>query len=190
MFKRLLVGIGFVHTKDVVHGAIIPPHVMVHPIGHGAKIIDWCYAVDLRETDPKKAAKAAAPDPKTAWSRLVPPTLVNPGPGAGRVKAISAGWKEFYAPEILKKEVVSPSTDIYMAAKCAVYLLGGDVKTGQMPASVPAPIQGFIKSCILASPKGRPQDAWDLHEEFDGLLSKLVGKPTYRELSMPATTMY
>lgn len=46
MLKRVLAGLGFVHSKGIVHGAIIPPHVMVHPTGHGAKIIDWSYAVD------------------------------------------------------------------------------------------------------------------------------------------------
>jgi|SRR5271166_424375 len=47
MLKRTLAGIGFVHSQGVVHGAIIPPHVMVHPTGHGAKIVDWSYAVDV-----------------------------------------------------------------------------------------------------------------------------------------------
>lgn len=46
MLKRSLAGLGFAHTKGVVHGAVIPPHIMIHPTGHGAKIVDWSYAVD------------------------------------------------------------------------------------------------------------------------------------------------
>jgi len=46
MLKRSLAGLGFIHSQGVVHGAIIPPHVMVHPTDHGAKIIDWSYAVE------------------------------------------------------------------------------------------------------------------------------------------------
>jgi len=49
MLKRTLAGLGFVHTKGVIHGAMVPPHVMVHGTGHGAKLIDWCYAVRLDE---------------------------------------------------------------------------------------------------------------------------------------------
>jgi serine/threonine protein kinase len=45
MAFRMLAGIGFVHVKGFVHGAVLPPHVMVDPRGHGAKFIDWCYAV-------------------------------------------------------------------------------------------------------------------------------------------------
>lgn len=49
MFKRLLVAIGFAHHLGYVHGAVIPTHVLVHPIGHGAKLIDWSYAVPLNQ---------------------------------------------------------------------------------------------------------------------------------------------
>ena len=45
IYRRVLEGIGFVHRAGIVHGAVIPPHVMVHPVTHGARIVDWCYAV-------------------------------------------------------------------------------------------------------------------------------------------------
>lgn len=152
MFKRLLVGIGFAHTREVVHGAIVPAHVLVHPVGHGAKVIDWSYAVR----------------------------------GEGRVRAMSLAYEDFYAPEILEKRQPKGATDIFMAAKCAVQLLGGDSKTNQMPDAVPKEIQAFLLDLLNPLPNMRPQDAWDLHEAFDKLLVKLVGKPTYRPLSMPA----
>jgi serine/threonine protein kinase len=46
MFKRTLVAIGFAHTNGIVHGAVLPPHVLVHPVGHGAKLLDWTFAVE------------------------------------------------------------------------------------------------------------------------------------------------
>jgi serine/threonine protein kinase len=49
MFKRTLAGVGYAHTKNIVHGAVLPPHVLVHPIQHGAKILDWSYAVENGE---------------------------------------------------------------------------------------------------------------------------------------------
>lgn len=158
MYKRLLVAIGFAHTQGVVHGAVIPTHVMVHPSAHGAKLVDWCYAVQ----DYKK--------------------------GAGRVKAISKAYRGFYAPEILAKQAPTPATDIYMAAKCAVALLGGDVVTNVLPKAVPTPISVFLKACLLAPQSHRPDDAWALHDEFKGLLERVVGKPKYRPLTMPART--
>lgn len=152
MFKRMLVGAGFAHTKGVVHGAIIPPHVLVHPVNHGAKIIDWCYAIR----------------------------------GKGRVPAISKEWKKFYAPEIFKKETPSAATDIYMIGKTAIALMGGNLETNKVPLTVPRPLQGFLESLVVPLPNRRPQDAWKLHEELDELLLRVVGKPRYRPLVIPA----
>ena len=53
MFRRLLEGIGFVHEQGFVHGALTLDHVLVHPTGHGAKIIDWSYAVKREESHVK-----------------------------------------------------------------------------------------------------------------------------------------
>jgi len=151
MFKRTLVGLGYAHREGFVHGAVIPPHVLVHPIGHGAKIIDWCYSVT----------------------------------GKGRIKAISPDYKLYYAPEIFKKENVSGATDIYMAAKCAISIIGGNVEDNSMPDSVPQQIQNFLKGCLFASQSKRPNDAWEVHDEFNELLKKVVGKSKYRPFTIP-----
>jgi serine/threonine protein kinase len=41
MLKRMLEGLGFVHGQGFVHGAVLPEHVLVHPLEHGAKLIGW-----------------------------------------------------------------------------------------------------------------------------------------------------
>lgn len=152
MFKRGLAGIGYAHKKGIVHGAIVPPHVLVHPTGHGGKIVDWCYSVSSGQ----------------------------------RVQAISRDYKAFYAPEILAKKSVTSATDIYMLAKCMVVLLGGDVETSLMPDAVPKGIRLFLGALLLKGLGPRPDDAWALHEEFDELLLRVVGKRHYRPLAMPA----
>jgi len=45
MWKRCLSALGFIHHEGFVHGAVIPTNILVDPIGHGAKLLDWCYAV-------------------------------------------------------------------------------------------------------------------------------------------------
>ena len=152
MYKRTLEALGFLHRQGVVHGAITPAHVLVHPVNHGAKLIDWCYATE---------------------------------PG-GTVKAGSKTWRALYAPEILEKKPVSAATDIYMATKCAVFLVGGNIETNRMSAKVPAEVQRFLTGCLMAAPSRRPDDAWKVRDEFGELLQRLVGKPTYRRLEMAA----
>jgi len=157
MFKRCLAGLWYVHRqKLVVHGAVIPPHLLIHPTGHGCKIVDWCYAVQ-------------------DW-----PAKKN------HVKAISKAYRAYYAPEIFKKNPPTPQTDLYMLGKTIVALLGGDVATGRMPDAVPKPVRTFISSLVIENQSKRPDDAGKLHEEFDALLESVVGKPKYRPLAMPA----
>jgi serine/threonine protein kinase len=151
MFKRTLVGIGFAHKHGVVHGAILPPHVLVHPTDHGAKLLDWSFAIEAGD----------------------------------HIHGISGSYRDFYPSEVFDKEKATPATDIYMAAKCCVALLGGDVKTNGIPDTVPNEVKVFLEGCLVRSASRRPQDAWELHEVFDQLLLKLVGKPTYRPLTMP-----
>ena len=177
MFKRILHGIGFAHTNNnIVHGALIPPHIMIHPVDHGAKLMDWSYAVDISEED--------KPAPKKTFSfydHLSDDSfLTHP-----HVKAISGDYREFYPPEIFDKKTPSAATDIYMAAKCAVALVGGDVSTNTMPDEVPKEVQDFFLKCLRTTPSDRPQDAWDAHEELDTILKRVVGKRKYRKFPMP-----
>jgi serine/threonine protein kinase len=45
MWRRLLVALGWAHRAGVVHGAVVPSHILTHPEEHGLVLIDWCYAV-------------------------------------------------------------------------------------------------------------------------------------------------
>jgi hypothetical protein len=45
MWRRLLVAIGFAHRAGVIHAAVLPEHVLIHPAEHGLILVDWCYAV-------------------------------------------------------------------------------------------------------------------------------------------------
>lgn len=99
MFKRLLTVLTWVHHFDLVHGAILPPHVMFYPDNdggmidsrkHTVRLIDWCYSVNFKT--------------RTRVSAWVPE------------------WKNLYAPELLDKSHLGPESDIYMAARLMVYL--------------------------------------------------------------------
>lgn len=45
MWRRLLTGLGWAHRAGVVHGAVLPAHVLIHPEEHGVVLVDWCYSV-------------------------------------------------------------------------------------------------------------------------------------------------
>jgi len=100
MFKRILAVLTWAHHYKIIHGAILPPHVMFYPDNDGSnvdprkhtvRLIDWCYSVDYEK--------------RTRLSAWVP------------------AWKDYYAPELLDKSYVGPESDIYMAAQLMIYLL-------------------------------------------------------------------
>ena len=40
MWRRLLVAIGGAHRAGVIHGAVLPEHVLIHPAEHGLVLVD------------------------------------------------------------------------------------------------------------------------------------------------------
>lgn len=61
MWRRLLSVLGFAHSVAVVHGAVLPPHILINPTNHGLMLIDWAYG--RRDQSAIKAITV----PYTAW---------------------------------------------------------------------------------------------------------------------------
>lgn len=159
MFNRILGGLGFVHKRGVVHGAVVPAHTLAYssgkekdPWNHGVKLVDWCYSTAIGTP----------------------------------IKAIVPEFKDFYPPEVFSKKPAIPSTDIYMAAKSIIFVLGGDPKTDQLPKHVPRYLSNFLKGCTLGNQRARPQSAWELHREFKEHIRENFGPKKYVRFDMPA----
>lgn len=45
MFNRILVALSIAHRLGIIHGALIPAHIMIRPRDHNGMLIDWCYSV-------------------------------------------------------------------------------------------------------------------------------------------------
>ncbi|MGH3242707.1 MAG: molecular chaperone DnaJ [Spirillospora sp.] len=97
MWRRLLVGLGFAHRAGVLHGAVLPDHVMIHPGKHGLVLVDWCYSV---------------------------PGCYAHVDTSGRVPAMVDRFADRYPPEVPGRETASTATDLYMATRCMTDLMG------------------------------------------------------------------
>ncbi len=156
IWRRLLVALGLAHVNHIIHGAVLPDHVLIQPELHGLTLIDWTCAVAFGDPDGLDE----------------------------HIQALSLEYEPWYPQEVLSKKPPVPGTDIYMAAQCMVYLLGGNPLTGEIPKAVSKPIARFFRGCLLPNPKSRPQEAWALIEEFDELIERLWGPKTFRLFSM------
>lgn len=93
-------------------------------------------------------------------------------------------YKRWLPQEVASFRAALPQTDIFMAAKCASYLAGGDPRTNLVPQHLPPAMRRFLKACLLESPRMRPDDAWELHEQFRDLLEDIYGSPSFHDLEM------
>lgn len=94
-------------------------------------------------------------------------------PTNSTVKIINKNYLDYYPYEILNSSKVSSSTDIYIAAKCMVKLLGGNVKTKELPSEIPKKVKGFLRACMIENMFYRPQNSLDVHEEFGHTLNEV-----------------
>jgi hypothetical protein len=100
------------------------------------------------------------------------------------IRTVPPRYQDWYPAEVQHHRPARPATDLFLAARCLVYLAGGDPVTNRMPEAVPSPMRRFLKTCLLESAPMRPDDAWALMEDFDELLHGLYGPPKFHELTM------
>jgi len=110
------------------------------------------------------------------WSYAVKPGVF--------IRAISPGRREFYPPEVFAKKPAQFGTDLYMAAMCLLHLIGGKTAFRTFPGTIHASVRGLLRSCWLGQAH-RPQDVWQLFEDFGGLLKALYGPKKFRHFAMP-----
>lgn len=155
MWKRILVVLDWTHHLGLLHGAVLPPHVLFYPDNDGTKLpndprkhslrlVDWCYSIN-----PKERTK---------------------------LKAFLPAFQHLYAPEIIAKEKLSPATDLYMAAQTMLYLSDGDL---------PEPLRRNITACLVADPRKRPQDAGDHFVKALHAVNASYGARRWHEFTVP-----
>jgi hypothetical protein len=85
------------------------------------------------------------------------------------------GWKGFTPPELLTRALARTASDLFMAAKTALYLLGEQATT------LDVPLRRFFEQCTLPDPNRRLSDAERAHES----LGTLLGKRAFAEFIAP-----
>jgi hypothetical protein len=142
MWRRLLVALGLAHRAGIVHGAVLPGHVLIEPAEHGVVLVDWCYA---------------------SFGR------------GDRVPAMVQAFADWYPAEVRERRDSGPGTDIAMATRCMTHLMDGQA---------PKPLRVFAAGCALPALRQRPDDAWRLLGELDGVLARCYGPRRFRPLHL------
>lgn len=96
------------------------------------------------------------------------------------IKAVSPAHRRDLPLEVPAKAPATAATDLYMAAGVMTRLLGGDPQKGEFPPTVPKAIQALLQSCLIVAPHRRPNNAWEVLDNFDTILRRLYGTPKFR----------
>ena len=165
MWKRLVRFIDWVHELGFIHGAVLPPHVMFFPDNSGTPIKGDMRVHAVRLID---------------WCYA----LKNPGSGS-KLIAWCPDFEDFYPREVLDKKRIGVATDLYMAAKTMLYLVGGDVVSNTFPAHVDARVRDAFLECLHSDFARRPSNAGAYFDRFNALLQKVYGPPKFHHFNMP-----
>lgn len=102
MWRRVLWALGGAHELGVVHGALVPSHIMIHPTLHGVVLVDWCYSVQRC------------------------------GDSYPAIKAIVGARRSWYPERIVKRRPATESLDITLAARSMQYITDTSRQPGDM----------------------------------------------------------
>jgi len=88
---------------------------------------------------------------------------------------------EYGPPEAQAHKPPLPASDLFSLGRCMVYLLGGDPRTGELPAATPDRLVRMLRFFLRESPLQRPQDAWEMYAELEKLRDELFGPHRFVE---------
>jgi len=163
MGNRVLELLAWVHRQGVIHGAVTPDHVLVHPVTHGCTLVDWCYAV-------------------CDWA-------VADGP---HLPAVPRSARSRFPAEVFAREPASPRLDLYVAAGTLLEAAGVDLWNYRRadPGGAEPPIaEGMVellRGCRLPRPADRFGDAFTVYERWRDAQLRAYGPRRYHPFTMPA----
>lgn len=115
IWRRMLWALDGAHKAGVVHGAVLPRHIIIHPVLHSVVLVDWCYSVSSYDHGQ-----------------------------FGSLRAVVGDKRSWYPTSVFEKKPVTPGLDLSMAARTMVYLLGGDPVSMTMSGEVPVLAQRHL----------------------------------------------
>jgi hypothetical protein len=181
VWRRILELLAFLHAAGYVHGAVVPPHLLVEDGEHGVRLVGFRRA--------GRAGAAVQAPPVAGYESLWPARSAG---AAGAAKSVTGG--------------LTPALDLAMSARCVAWLLGGDAATGEVPDAIPSRLAEQIRRTAMIGGSGGSAGggagepagddaaangagaAWTLRERLGELAREIYGPPAFCPITMPEET--
>ena len=145
IWRRLIAQALAAQVLGVVHGAIVPDHLLLNPQTHEPLHIGWVHSVE------------------------------RPQERQARITTVIDRFRDWYPPEVFAREIPTLQTDLYMVGKTMIYLAGGDVARNRFPSHYPEIMKDTVAQLISQNPGDRPRDGHVLLREFTTGIRSLWG---------------
>ncbi len=152
--RRIIAQVMAAEMAGAVHSALVPDHILIDPISHEPLHTGWAHSLD------------------------------RPHETGSRITHVLDRYHDWYPPEVFEKKPPDVRTDLYMAGKTMIKLLGGDVKRNTLPSAVPDSVARIVRAAVESSPARRPQSGRAYFDEFTRVVRAEWGTQ-YRPLMMP-----
>ena len=114
---------------------------------------------------------------------------VHATPSHSPLKFASRRYLDWYPPECARRRAATPATDLFLAARCMIWMAGGDHRN---LSSIPSlhgggdtwRITSLLRQCLDPDAARRPNDAWELHEQLRELWEAIYGPPKFVHLDL------
>ncbi len=80
-------------------------------------------------------------------------------------KKLTRDFGKFAAPEIKRRRLPGPWTDLYELGLCIIWALGGDPETKEIPEEVDEPLARILRLLVTEDERERPFSAWQFFEQ-------------------------
>lgn len=93
IWRRVLWALGGAHEAGVLHGALVPTHIMIQPALHGVVLVDWCYS------------------------------LQRSGDNYPPLQALVGAIRDWYPEDILNRQAPTEALDLSFAARSMQFVM-------------------------------------------------------------------
>jgi serine/threonine protein kinase len=154
IYNRLLTILSFPHSQGIIHGAVLPTNVLIHPIDHSIQLIDWCFSC---RTNYHVVALS------TGYKSFYPPEILSKG------KATPAS--DIYMAAMCMCYLLG-------------FDFGEGLSSSKSNSKVHPKFRRLLESCLIKNPARRPQSAWGLYKELGVIAEEIFGKRKYVKLEL------
>ena len=106
--------------------------------------------------------------------------IVEPARTGDRFKALN---EDMSPPEVRERKAPLPASDLYALGRVMFVLAGGDPRTKTLPP-MDERLERFLRFMVVESPRGRPQDAYELYLELDRVRERIWGPHVFVPLDL------